>query len=220
MGCYMAKPKDPGLHLRLLQAASTEFTEKGFAATNLTEVGQRAEVTKGGVYFHFRGKEELFFAVIDYWREAQRQVIQAPADGEPATLRAFLVGYLEFHFQHPEASGLMRVLAAEMRDRFTTRVREDHQAALRAIRSRIRELLMQGTHDGSLFTTDPAMATFVLSAAVEGILHLVQGAGRDADPFRHPESLVDFLLAPYESTSERGTAQTSGRDGVDFLPPV
>ena len=156
----MAKPKDPGLRLRLLQAASTEFTEKGFAATNLIEIGQRAEVTKGGVYFHFRGKEELFFAVVDYWREAQRQLIQAPADGEPATLRTFLVGYLEFHFQHPEASGLMRVLAAEMRDRFTTRVREDHQAALRAIRSRIRELLMQGTHDGSLFTTDPAMATF------------------------------------------------------------
>lgn len=216
----MAKPKDPGLRLRLLESASAEFAEKGFAAANLTEIGQRAAVTKGGVYFHFRGKEELFFAVMDYWRESHRQVLQASPADEPASLRSFLVAHLEFHFQHPEASGLMRVLSAEMRDRFTTRVREDHQAVLRAIRSRIRELLMEGTHDGSLFTTDPAMATFVLSAAVEGILSLVHGAGRDADPFRHPESLVDFLLAPYESSSGRGTAQTTERDGVDFLPPV
>lgn len=216
----MARPKDSGLRLRLLEAASTEFSEKGFGAASLTAIGERAEVTKGGVYFHFRGKEELFFAAVDYWREAHRRVLRSSPVDEPATLRSFLVAYLEFHFQHPEASGLMRVLSAEMRDRFTTRVREDHQASLRAIRSRVRELLMQGTHDGSLFTTDPAMATFVLSAAVEGVLSLVHGAGRDVDPFRHPESLVDFILTPYETTSGPGTAQTTERDGVDFLPPV
>ena len=200
--------------------ASAEFAERGFAGANLSAIGERAQVTKGGVYFHFRGKEELFFAVVDYWREAHREVLQAPSGEEPVTLRSFLVAYLEFHFENPDVTGLMRVLSAEMRDRFTTRVREDHQAALRAVRSRIRELLMEGTHDGSLFTVDPAMATFVLSASIEGVLGLVHGAGRDADPFRHPESLADFLLTPYETSSERGTPQTSDRDGVDFLPPV
>ena len=51
----MAKPKDPGLRLRLIEAASAEFAEKGFGATNLSDIGERADVTKGGVYFHFRG---------------------------------------------------------------------------------------------------------------------------------------------------------------------
>ena len=216
----MAKPRDPELRERVLRAASAEFAARGFAGANLSAIGERAQVTKGGVYFHFRGKEELFFAAVDYWREAHRAVLQAPADGESVTLRSFLVRYLDFHFLNPDVTGLMRVLAGEMRDRFTTRVREDHQAALRAVRARIRELLMDGTQDGSLFTVDPAMATFVLSASIEGVLGLVHGAGRDADAFRHPESLVDFLLSPYETTSARGTAQTSGRDGVDFLPPV
>jgi AcrR family transcriptional regulator len=216
----VAKPKDPELRLRLIEAASAEFAEKGYGAANLSDIGERADVTKGGVYFHFRGKEELFFASVDHWREAHREVLQVSPEDEPATLRSFLVAYLEFHFRHPEVSGLMRVLSSEMRDRFTTRVRDDQQASLRATRLRIRELLMAGTHDGSLFTTDPAMATFVLSAAVEGVLSLVHSAGRDTDPFRHPESLADFLMVPYETSSEGGTGQTTEPDGVDFLPPV
>ncbi|NQZ47589.1 MAG: hypothetical protein HRT63_08710, partial [Erythrobacter sp.] len=50
--------------------------------------------------------------------------------------------------------------------RFTTQLREDHQATLRAVRARIRELLMQEVHRGRLFSTDPALLTFVLAAAV------------------------------------------------------
>jgi AcrR family transcriptional regulator len=218
----MARPKDSALRQRLIETASREFAEHGFAATAIAAIGAAAGVTKGGVYFHFRGKEELFFAVVDHWRQAHRSLLAPAAVGEPQTLRAFLVDYLGFHFQHPDASGLMRVLASEMRAHFTTRLREDHQATMRAVRARIRDLLAQGTHDGSLFTTDPAMATFVLVAAVEGVLSLVGSSPRDADPFRHPESLVDFLLAPYETASgsgSSGSGPTIEAEGVDFLPP-
>ena len=48
----------------LLDAALNLFVEKGFAATRMEEVAQRAGVSKGTVFLYFPSKEELFKAVV------------------------------------------------------------------------------------------------------------------------------------------------------------
>jgi AcrR family transcriptional regulator len=44
----------------ILAAALEEFTARGFAATRLDDVAQRAGVAKGTIYLYFRDKESLF----------------------------------------------------------------------------------------------------------------------------------------------------------------
>jgi AcrR family transcriptional regulator len=51
-------------HGELLNAALDLFVERGYAATRLEDVAQRAGVSKGTVYLYFDSKEELFKAVI------------------------------------------------------------------------------------------------------------------------------------------------------------
>lgn len=48
----------------LLAAALDLFVEKGFAATRVEEVAQRAGVSKGTLFLYFPSKEELFKAVV------------------------------------------------------------------------------------------------------------------------------------------------------------
>jgi AcrR family transcriptional regulator len=48
----------------ILDAALACFTERGFAATRLDAVAQRAGVTKGTLYLYFDSKEDLFKAVV------------------------------------------------------------------------------------------------------------------------------------------------------------
>lgn len=48
----------------LLQAALELFVEKGFAATRVEEVAQRAGVSKGTLFLYFKSKEELLQAVV------------------------------------------------------------------------------------------------------------------------------------------------------------
>lgn len=48
----------------LIEAAAEVFAERGFHAASLAEVAARAGLTTGAVYSNFRGKEDLFFAVI------------------------------------------------------------------------------------------------------------------------------------------------------------
>src|SRR3954470_14190883 len=50
---------------RLLDAASTVFARKGFAATSIDEIAEAAGVTKGAVYSNFESKEDLVRTVLD-----------------------------------------------------------------------------------------------------------------------------------------------------------
>jgi AcrR family transcriptional regulator len=55
----------------LLSAGRRLFGDQGFADTALDQVVAEAGVTKGALYHHFRGKEELFAAV---YEQVQRDV--------------------------------------------------------------------------------------------------------------------------------------------------
>jgi AcrR family transcriptional regulator len=196
----MARPVDPTLRDRLLDAAAQQFAARGFAGTSMAAVGAGAGVTKGGVYLHFAGKEELFFAVVDRWREALRARLTPLGPGPAADrLHAFVRVYLAFHFAQPAAASLLRVVATEMAGRFTAQVREDVRNAQRALRQQLRELLAEGTNDGTLFADDPASAAFVLAGALEGIVAQWLTSPRDAEPFGDPETLARALLASYRT---------------------
>ena len=50
---------------RILSAAMTVFAQKGWQKTSLDEVASAAGMTKGAIYWHFRNKNDLFFALLD-----------------------------------------------------------------------------------------------------------------------------------------------------------
>jgi len=54
---------------RIVRVATELFRKNGFHNTSLTQILDAAELTKGGFYFHFKSKEELGDAVIDYMRD-------------------------------------------------------------------------------------------------------------------------------------------------------
>ncbi len=49
---------------RILDAAFTVFSQRGYRRAGVDEVGRQAETSKGGVYFHFPTKESLFLELL------------------------------------------------------------------------------------------------------------------------------------------------------------
>jgi AcrR family transcriptional regulator len=81
----------------LVEAARELFARDGYAETSLAAVAARANVTKGAVYHHFEGKQQLFEAV--FTREVERMATPLVAayarkkdswDAFNAACRAFL----------------------------------------------------------------------------------------------------------------------------------
>ena len=68
----------------LVEVAIELFTEKGYAGTSLDEIVAGARVTKGALYHHFKGKQELFesafVSVEDAAAERIRRAIRSVAD--------------------------------------------------------------------------------------------------------------------------------------------
>lgn len=86
----------------LVDAARELFAADGYAATSLDAVATKARVTKGAVYHHFQGKQQLFEAV--FAREVDRLCAVMPTvyaskrdpwDAFEACCRAFLEECLE-----------------------------------------------------------------------------------------------------------------------------
>ncbi len=49
----------------ILDAARRRFVADGYSRTRLNDIAGDAELSKGGVYFHFKSKREIFDALID-----------------------------------------------------------------------------------------------------------------------------------------------------------
>lgn len=77
----------------LLDAAAERFATAGYAATSIEDVVRDARVTRGALYHHFRGKQELFEAVFAEVELAALARIGAAADTPGAPWDAFTAGF-------------------------------------------------------------------------------------------------------------------------------
>jgi len=100
----------------LLSAALEVFAERGFAATRLEEVAQRAGVSKGTVYLYFDSKEALFKAAVESAVLPALEAGEAIAANEslpPAdALRSFVFWWWE-RVGATELGALPKLLVAE-----------------------------------------------------------------------------------------------------------
>ncbi len=156
----------PPMQLALLDAAAKAFTTFGFAAASIDAIASQIGATKGSVYYHYRSKSELFFAVhkraMVINLRAQLPVLQEKSLSTMAKL---------FNMCHRHAMAMMESLYYQ---RVTVQGVELHQSisttplereALRevvAMRDAYEELfehvLEQGVAEGVFAALDPSIA--------------------------------------------------------------
>lgn len=59
------RKKQKDVRRRILKAALTEFSDKGFHASTIDSIAERADIAKGTVYRYFKTKESIFTALKD-----------------------------------------------------------------------------------------------------------------------------------------------------------
>ena len=95
---------------RILDAALTEFAEKGLAGARVDEIAARAGANKRMLYAHFGSKEELWLVVLESAYAAKRAEERAvEVEGlAPAEAMARLIAFnLRYTARHPEFVALL-----------------------------------------------------------------------------------------------------------------
>ncbi len=124
------------MQARLLAAATELFAEKGFDATSVQEVVQRAQVTKGALYHYFDSKQDLLYEIyhsIISLQLAELERILAADGPADQMLRAIIVSLVE--------TTAARLDQAVVFGREMHRLDQNRLAAVRADRRRYHDLV-------------------------------------------------------------------------------
>lgn len=62
----MTEKNNKDTKLKILYAANELFAQKGFSASSMREIAQRADVNLSAINYHFRNKESLYQDVFEY----------------------------------------------------------------------------------------------------------------------------------------------------------
>jgi TetR/AcrR family transcriptional repressor of nem operon len=77
------QPRALATRERIVKAAAQLLALKGYHDTKLDEVLKAADVTTGAFFHHFRGKEDLGFAVLDRHMQKRRQQLEQIEESLP-----------------------------------------------------------------------------------------------------------------------------------------
>ncbi len=163
---------------RILDHAARIIRKKGFNNTGIQEILQSAGVPKGSFYFHFKSKNDLGLALIDYHAKslaAKNGPVLKSAETPPLQrLERFFVGRRLLGDQEEESSGCpIGNLTQEMGildDAFQTKLRGVFNIMKDAIRECLEEARNRNEIDLSL---DPdETADFILNSWQGALLRM------------------------------------------------
>lgn len=79
--------RDPALHrTEIVEAAAHAFMKEGFASTSVDDIARSLGCTKGRIYYYFKNKTELFFAVHEETIEGNLDSVRPIALGDEGSL--------------------------------------------------------------------------------------------------------------------------------------
>ena len=180
---------------RIMEAALACFAERGYDATGVAEICQRAGVSKGAFYHHFAGKQALFVALLDDWLALLDEAVtstRALAVTAPQSLQA-MVGLLQQVFR--DASGRLPMFFEFWRQAARDEaIWQTTMAPFARYHALLVEIIQQGVDEGSLQPCDPNDAARVLVSMAAGMVlqSALDPAGSDWQ--RSAQAGIDILL--------------------------
>jgi AcrR family transcriptional regulator len=135
---------------RILDAALSVFSRRGYREASVDEIAEAAETSKGGVYFHFPGKQVLFRALMDFSsKRLMDKVEEAIAcETDPiARADAALLTVLREFAEHKTMARLFMVEALGAGSEFQTRILQLHDEFIGLIEKHLDDAVAAGAID-------------------------------------------------------------------------
>jgi TetR/AcrR family transcriptional repressor of nem operon len=188
---------------RIIEAAAPVFNRNGFVGTSLSDLMEATGLQKGGIYRHFKSKEELAVAAFDHaWRVARKtrwlEVDKtATAIGQ---LQKFVANFVE------RRTGLVQggcpvLNTAIDSDDGNPVLREHVRKALRQWTKRIRNIVAAGIKSGEIRQdVDPQAVAAVLISALEGAIMMTR-LQESTQPLEQVRQYLNTFLQSLAETS-------------------
>lgn len=144
---------------KIIVTSSRLFTEKGYEQTSIQDILDETKLSKGGLYHHFKSKDEILEAVmqkrVQYVEKMFHDIIQnTVANNGKEKLKKILYQLTTDTKTHT----LDTVLASQINPHFVVNAL---QSSMKLDAPILCELIKEGMKDGSLQVTQPALCSEV-----------------------------------------------------------
>ena len=179
---------------QILDSALAVFSQKGFHASNVSDVAAHAGVSQGTIYWYFDSKEELFDAAITaFFTHFGAEMMAAQQEGATATekLRALASNMDDFVVNAQQVFGVFLGFWASSEDR-----QESAQFwidLLHEYTKGVVTIIEDGIKEGEFREVDAEALVWAVSAAYDGLAAYLMFIP-DIDVRRVSKVFVDTLL--------------------------
>ena len=136
---------------QILDAALLVFTEKGFVSARIDDIAQRAGMSKGGIYAHFKSKESIFLALLERVLAPMAEPVVV-SDDEPVTVDLLIERIIKPGYDHmasPEVMMAFQLLLADARN-MREQVQQWHSRTVEPFAQSLEHVVRRGMKEGTL----------------------------------------------------------------------
>jgi AcrR family transcriptional regulator len=198
----------------IVETAARLFAQEGFAGCEMERVSAEVGIAKGTLYLYFPGKQELFFACVDWGMSWMQQTVRAAAESVSEPLERIAVAirsYLAFFEEHPEYVELVIQERAIFRDRKRPTYFEYRAANLEYWRELYRQLIASGR-----FRSDIPVEriTDTIGSLLYGAMFTNHFVGRTVSLDEQNAALLQIMFRGLLSDTERARLNQPPAEGV------
>jgi TetR/AcrR family transcriptional regulator, transcriptional repressor for nem operon len=152
----MTTKKGDATKLRIIEETAPLFNTKGYNATSIQDVLDTTGIKKGGLYNHFKNKDDLALAAFDHalgLLQAAHSAAQAQAHNSISRLEAIIA--VTHHISQDQVimGGCPLLNVSVEADSSHPALKERAQYATRVFRSSLKNIIVQGQESGEIPST-------------------------------------------------------------------
>jgi AcrR family transcriptional regulator len=158
----------------IIQAAVDEFLEKGYEAASMDTIAKRAGISKGGLYHHFRSKDEILLYANQKLNEPIADIRHRAAQKASAadSLNWYIRSYMEHWCGRKRELVFYSLSMAKMLD--SPELSRMYENYIEHDIEYLHKLYEKGISSGELISHPARDSALLLQAALDGIaMHLI-----------------------------------------------
>lgn len=177
----------------VLMTAADLIYRSGFAATSMNDIAKAVNLTKAGLYYYTKGKEDLLYKIICFAMDCVERDVMAPANkvSDPeARLELIIRRHLSTIF---DTGGAITVMTAEVHS-LPEQQRSEITARKRDYIDLVRRTMKELEAAGRLRKIDITIATLNMFATILGVPRWHNPDGRFPVP-QVTDEIVNYILS-------------------------
>ena len=180
---------------QIMNAAQVVVASKGYDQARMDDIVEKAQLSKGAIYWYYKSKKDIYLSLIDYWfNEYSAGVLKSLEDKDSSSeqLKSLFEYFVDQFDQNPDT---FKIMVEFWR---TSGLDVDFNNKLQEIYSRFLEyiidIIKNGIESGEFKEVDPRITALSILINIEGIHWFTLFDKSGVEAHEYINTISNFIL--------------------------